>query len=67
MATPQAPLPTSPDRRLPAIAIDGHALFEFSLKMNRALKRLEYRFGACDATEVPLLRKAWQPAPRKPR
>jgi len=67
MATPQPPVPASPQRSLPAITIDGHALFEFSMKMNRALKRLEIRFDARELTTVPVLRQTWQPVPRKPR
>lgn len=67
MATPQAPVPASPNKKLPPITIDGHALFEFSLKLNRALKRLEARFDAKDSNLVPTFRKTWQPLPRKPR
>ena len=67
MASPHAPVPASPNKKLPPITIDGHALFEFSLKLNRALKRLESRFDAKESNLVPTLRKAWQPLPRKPR
>ena len=67
MAAPQPPVPASPDRKLPSVTIDGHALFEFSMKINRALKRLETRFGAKEKNLMPLFRKMWQPAPRKPR
>ncbi len=67
MAAPQPPVPASPDRKLPSVTIDGHALFEFSMKINRALKRLETRFGAQEKNLVPLFRKMWQPLPRKPR
>ena len=67
MAVPQPPLPASPDRNLPPVTIDGHSLFEFSMKINRALKRLERRFGADEKNLVPGFRKAWQPPPRKPR
>ena len=67
MATPQSPAPASPDKKLPPITIDGHALFEFSLKINRALKRFEARFDAKEANLVPAFRKTWQPLPRKPR
>ncbi len=67
MATPQSPVPASPQQGLPAITIDGHALFEFSMRMNRALKRLENRFDARELTTVPVLRQIWQPVPRKPR
>jgi len=67
MATPQSPAPKSPQRELPAITIDGHALFEFSLKMNRALKRLESRFHAVDRSPIPPLRQTWKQAGRKPR
>ncbi len=67
MATPQSPVPASPDKKLPPITIDGHALFEFSLKMNRALKRFEARFDAKESNLVPAFRKTWQAPPRKPR
>jgi len=67
MATPPAPIPISPGRNLPPITIDGHALFEFSLRMNRALKRLEHRFGAREEIAIPAARITWQPPPRKPR
>ena len=67
MATPQPPAPANPKQNLPPVTIDGHALFEFSLKINRALKRLETRFHAQDKNLVPLFRKTWQPPPRKPR
>ena len=67
MATPQPSKPVSPKRDLPPVTIDGHALFEFSLKINRALKRLETRFGAKEKNLIPPFRKAWQPPPRKPR
>ena len=59
--------PASPQRDLPAITIDGHALYEFSLKMNRALKRLESRFGATEKSTIPYLRQGWKRASRKPR
>ena len=67
MATPQPPMPASSQRDLPAITIDGHALFDFSMKMNRALKRLENRFDAREVNPVPFLRQAWKQASRKPR
>lgn len=67
MTTPQPPLPASPDRALPAITIDGHALFEFSMKMSRALKRLEVRFDARESSTVPFLRQTWKQVGRKPR
>lgn len=67
MAIPQPPLPASSQRDLPAITIDGHALFDFSMKMNRALKRLENRFDAREVSPVPFLRQAWKQASRKPR
>ena len=67
MAAPQAPIPASPDRQLPPVTIDGHALFEFSLKVNRALKRLEARFHGKESNLIPKFRKAWAPPPRKPR
>lgn len=66
MAAPQ-PVPAKPNKQLPPVTIDGHALFEFSLKINRALKRLESRFEAKDSNLIPTYRKAWQPPPRKPR
>ena len=67
MASPQPPVPSSPDRQLPSVTIDGHALFEFSMKINRAVKRLETRFGAQEENLVPLYRRTWQPLPHKPR
>ena len=67
MAAPQPPVPASPDRKLPSVTLDGHALFEFSMRINRALKRLEIRFDAQEKTLVPLFRRTWQPPPRKPR
>ena len=67
MAIPQPPAPASPQRTLPAITIDGHALFEFSLKMNRALKRLEHRFDAREVSTIPLMRQTWKQVSRKPR
>jgi len=71
MAPPQPPAPESPLQGqpgdLPAITVEGHALFEFSMKMNRALKRLEKRFDARDVSPVPMLRQAWKQASRKPR
>lgn len=67
MAAPQSPVPAKSGKQLPPVTIDGHALFEFSLKVNRALKRLEARFEAKESNLVPIFRKAWQPPPRKPR
>lgn len=67
MAVPQPPLPASPNRQLPPVTIDGHALFEFSMRMNRALKRFERRFGAHETSMVPASRQLWQQAPRNPR
>jgi hypothetical protein len=67
MASPQSPVPASSERQLPAITIDGHALFEFSLRINRALKRLENRFDARELSPIPVLRQTWQQASRKPR
>ena len=67
MATPQSPVPARSQRDLPAITIDGHALFEFRLKMNRALKRFEKRFHAVERMPIPMLRQTWQQASRKPR
>ena len=67
MATPQPPLPASPNRDLPPVTIDGHALFEFSMRMNRALKRFEKRFNAREIEAVPVVRQLWQGPPRQPR
>ena len=67
MAAPQLPLPASTSRDLPPVTIDGHALFEFSLRLSRALKRFERRFGAHELQPVPLFRQQWQQPPRKPR
>jgi hypothetical protein len=67
MAAPQPPVPASLDKNLPAVTIDGHALFDFSMKINRALKRMETRFGAQEKNLIPTHRKSWQPPPRKPR
>lgn len=62
-----APSPAESSRNLPAITVDGHALFEFSLKMNRALKRMEARFGATDKPRIPFSRLSWHQMPNKPR
>ncbi len=62
-----AAVPVSPQQALPAITIDGHALFEFSLKMNRALKRLEVRFDAREPSPIPPLRQTWKQIGKKPR
>lgn len=67
MAAPQPHVPASAEQNLPAITINGHALFEFSLKMNRALKRLETRHHAKQRSPIPSLRQTWQQAGRKPR
>ncbi len=67
MTTPQPPAPASSNRTLPPVTIDGHALFEFSMRMNRALKRLEKRFDARETGRIPTFRCAWQPLPQKPR
>jgi len=67
MASPQPPVPANLQRELPAITIDGHALFEFSLKVNRALKRFEIRFDARERIPIPALRATWKQASRKPR
>ncbi len=67
MATPQSPAPASPQRVLPPITIDGHALFEFSLRINRQLKRLEKRFDARERSPIPFFRSSWKQASRKPR
>jgi hypothetical protein len=65
--TNSSPVPVSPSRELPPVTVDGHALFEFSLKINRALKRMETRFGATDKPRIPLGRFGWDPLPKKPR
>ena len=62
-----APSPADALRELPPVTVDGHALFEFSLKMNRALKRLESRFHGQDKAVVPFFRQTWQQPPNKPR
>jgi hypothetical protein len=62
-----APSPADASRELPPVRVDGHALFEFSLQMNRALKELETRFPGKPTTPVPYLRQSWKPTPRKPR
>lgn len=62
-----SPVPASPSRELPPVTVDGHALFEFSLKINRALKRMEARFGASEKSKIPLGRFGWEPLPKKPR
>jgi len=67
MASPQLPVPASPNVSLPPVTIDGHALFEFSMRMGRALRRLEHRFGDRLQQGIPQLRKTWQPPPQKPR
>ncbi len=67
MASPQLPVPASPNVGLPPVAIDGHALFEFSMRMGRALRRLEHRFGGHSPQGISQLRQTWQPPSRKPR
>ena len=67
MKAPQPPVPANPNRELPPVAIDGHALFDFSMRMSRALKRFERRFDAREIQPIPAFRQAWQPAPKKPR
>ena len=67
MAFPQESLPASPNRSLPPITINGHALFEFSMRMNRALKRFEKRFDAREVVPVPVSRQLWQGPPNQPR
>ncbi|QEG36631.1 hypothetical protein [Bythopirellula goksoeyrii] len=69
MANSQSPAPSPADARheLPPVTVDGHALFEFSLKLNRDLKRLETRFGAKDKQKIPYFRQTWKQAPNKPR
>ena len=67
MAAPQPPVPASPGRNLPPVTIDGHALFEFSMRLNRALKRFERRFGVKELAAVPVSRQTWKQQPRKPR
>jgi hypothetical protein len=65
--TNSSPAPASSSRELPPITVDGHALFEFSLKINRALKRMEARFGTTSKHKLPLSRFGWEPLPKKPR
>ena len=67
MALPQESLSSSTNRSLPPIAINGHALFEFSMRMNRALKRFEKRFDAREVVPVPVSRQLWQGPPKQPR
>jgi len=67
MAAQQSPVPASSKRSLPPVNIDGHALFEFSMRINRALRRLEHHFGAHQCSVIPSFRKTWQPPPKKPR
>jgi len=67
MAAPQSSVPASPNHALPPVTIDGHALFDFNMRMNRALKRLERRFHARDVDPVPIFRQLWQGPPRRPR
>ncbi len=69
MANSKSPAPSPVDARyeLPPVTVDGHALFEFSLKLNRALKRLETRFGATDKQKIPFFRQTWHQTPNKPR
>lgn len=69
MANSQTPAPSPAGSRheLPPVTVDGHSLFEFSLKLNRALKRLETRHGATDKQKIPYFRQTWHQAPRKPR
>ena len=62
-----APSPADARNELPPVVVDGHALFEFSLKLNRGLKRLETRFGAKEKSTVPYFRQTWQQPPNKPR
>lgn len=67
MANSQSPVPAPTSRELPPVTVDGHALFEFSLKMNRALKRMETQFGATEKVRIPFGRQTWQQLPNKPR
>lgn len=67
MANSQSPLPAPTSQELPPVTVDGHALFEFSLKMNRAIKQMETRFGATDKARIPWSRLGWQQPPNKPR
>lgn len=67
MAAPLLPVPASPNCDLPPVTIDGHALFEFSMRLNRALKRFERRFGAKELQPVPVSRQMWKQQPQKPR
>jgi hypothetical protein len=49
------------------VTVDGHALFEFSLQMNRAIKKMEARFGATEKARIPFNRISWQQPPKNPR
>jgi hypothetical protein len=66
MASP-APTPAPTSRELPPVTVDGHALFEFSLQINRALKRMAARFGATEKARIPFSRFGWEQLPKKPR
>jgi hypothetical protein len=67
MASTPSPTPISAGHALPPVTVDGHALFEFSLKINRALKRMETRFGATEKARIPFSRLGFQMPPQKPR
>ena len=71
MANSQSPTPAphaaSLRHELPPVVVDGHALFEFSLKLNSEIKRLEKRFGAREIPKVPYFRQTWKQNPQRPR
>ena len=58
---------SSPNRDLPPVTVDGFAFCEFSVRLNRALKRFERRFGARQVAPNPVLRQQWEQPARKPR
>ena len=62
-----SPLPARPYRGLPPFSIDGHALYEFSRKLNHSLNELERRHGAHRRPRGWADRKSWKPLPKKPR
>lgn len=62
-----APTPADASRELPPVTVNGHALFEFSLQMNRSLKKLEAQFGANEKPRIPLSRLGWNFPPKQPR
>ena len=60
-------LTSSTNRELPPVIVDSLAFHEFSMRLNRALKSLEYRFAVRDRSCNPELHQSWQKTPRKPR